>query len=91
MKLAALIFGSFLFAGVAQAKEVSLLNVSYDPTRELYQDINTAFAKETLEGQDRRRREGQPVPRRLGQAGARGHRRLAGRRRDAGPGLRHRR
>ena len=23
----------------------TLLNVSYDPTRELYQDINTAFAK----------------------------------------------
>jgi sulfate/thiosulfate-binding protein len=30
----------------AQAKEVILLNVSYDPTRELYQDINTAFAKQ---------------------------------------------
>ena len=30
----------------AQAqKPVTLLNVSYDPTRELYQDINTAFAK----------------------------------------------
>ncbi len=28
----------------AQAAEVSLLNVSYDPTRELYQDINKAFA-----------------------------------------------
>jgi len=27
------------------AKEVTLLNVSYDPTRELYQDINTAFSK----------------------------------------------
>jgi len=27
------------------AKEVTLLNVSYDPTRELYQDLNTAFAK----------------------------------------------
>ncbi|MBI3143967.1 MAG: sulfate ABC transporter substrate-binding protein [Pseudogulbenkiania sp.] len=25
--------------------DVSLLNVSYDPTRELYQDFNTAFAK----------------------------------------------
>ena len=24
---------------------VTLLNVSYDPTRELYQDFNTAFAK----------------------------------------------
>jgi sulfate transport system substrate-binding protein len=28
------------------AAEISLLNVSYDPTRELYQDVNTAFAKE---------------------------------------------
>ena len=28
----------------AQEKEVSLLNVSYDPTRELYQDFNAAFA-----------------------------------------------
>jgi sulfate transport system substrate-binding protein len=27
-------------------KEVVLLNVSYDPTRELYEDINPAFAKE---------------------------------------------
>jgi sulfate/thiosulfate-binding protein len=30
----------------AQAAEVSLLNVSYDPTRELYQDVNQAFAKQ---------------------------------------------
>ena len=28
----------------AQAAEQNLLNVSYDPTRELYQAINTAFA-----------------------------------------------
>lgn len=28
-----------------QAKEVTLLNVSYDPTRELYKEYNTAFAK----------------------------------------------
>jgi sulfate/thiosulfate transport system substrate-binding protein len=26
------------------AKDISLLNVSYDPTRELYQDVNKAFA-----------------------------------------------
>src|ERR1700675_4943021 len=31
-------------AGTAPA-EVKLLNVSYDPTRELYQEIDTAFAK----------------------------------------------
>jgi sulfate/thiosulfate transport system substrate-binding protein len=30
----------------AQAKPVTLLNVSYDPTRELYQAINEAFAKQ---------------------------------------------
>ena len=29
----------------AQAKEIKLLNVSYDPTRELYQEYNDAFAK----------------------------------------------
>ncbi len=29
----------------ASAAEVTLLNVSYDPTRELYQDYNAAFAK----------------------------------------------
>src|SRR5665213_3255926 len=29
----------------ANAKEVKLLNVSYDPTRELYTDYNAAFAK----------------------------------------------
>jgi len=28
----------------AEAKTVALLNVSYDPTRELYQDYNKAFA-----------------------------------------------
>lgn len=32
-------------AGAAHAADVTLLNVSYDPTRELYQDYNTAFAK----------------------------------------------
>jgi len=32
------------YAG-AQAAEITLLNVSYDPTRELYQEYNGAFAK----------------------------------------------
>jgi sulfate/thiosulfate transport system substrate-binding protein len=32
-------------AAVAGAKEIILLNVSYDPTRELYQEFNAAFAK----------------------------------------------
>lgn len=36
-----------LLAGstLAQAADVNLLNVSYDPTRELYQEYNVAFAK----------------------------------------------
>lgn len=34
---------AMLVAGVASARNVTLLNVSYDPTRELYQDINRAF------------------------------------------------
>jgi sulfate/thiosulfate transport system substrate-binding protein len=29
----------------AQTSPVTLLNVSYDPTRELYAEFNTAFAK----------------------------------------------
>ena len=32
-------------AGIALAKDVALLNVSYDPTRELYEEVNVAFAK----------------------------------------------
>jgi sulfate/thiosulfate transport system substrate-binding protein len=42
-----LVLGSFLLllAGLAQAGTVRLLNVSYDPTRELYQEYNAAFAK----------------------------------------------
>jgi sulfate transport system substrate-binding protein len=32
-------------AASAWAKDVTLLNVSYDPTRELYQDYNSVFAK----------------------------------------------
>jgi len=31
-------------AAEAQARPLTLLNVSYDPTRELYKDINTAYA-----------------------------------------------
>ncbi len=33
----------------ASAKDITLLNVSYDPTRELYQDVNAAFAKQWKE------------------------------------------
>ena len=40
---AAFAAGAFGFAGAARA-DASLLNVSYDPTRELYRDVNAAFA-----------------------------------------------
>ncbi|MET0654929.1 MAG: sulfate ABC transporter substrate-binding protein [Pseudoxanthomonas sp.] len=43
-----LAFGLTLAAG-ALAKDVKLLNVSYDPTRELYRDFNAAFAKDWLQ------------------------------------------
>ena len=36
---------SAVFAGSAVAKDYELLNVSYDPTRELYQDYNAEFIK----------------------------------------------
>jgi sulfate/thiosulfate transport system substrate-binding protein len=35
-----------LIAPAVHAADVNLLNVSYDPTRELYQDFNKAFAKQ---------------------------------------------
>ena len=36
---------TFLGAAPAHAANVTILNVSYDPTRELYEDYNAAFAK----------------------------------------------
>src|SRR5437016_11678255 len=42
--LVGLILG-FSIQGLAQGGKVTLLNVSYDPTRELYQDYNAAFAR----------------------------------------------
>jgi sulfate/thiosulfate transport system substrate-binding protein len=35
-----------VLAGAASAADVKLLNVSYDPTRELYKDLGDAFAKQ---------------------------------------------
>jgi sulfate transport system substrate-binding protein len=44
--LRSILFSALLGTAVlAQAADISLLNVSYDPTRELYQDYNAAFAK----------------------------------------------
>ena len=45
MRTLLLAFGLTLAAG-AVAKDVKLLNVSYDPTRELYKDFNAAFARD---------------------------------------------
>ena len=42
----ALLAAGLAFAAVAGAKDAKLLNVSYDPTRELYRDFNAAFAKD---------------------------------------------
>ncbi|ABA06013.1 Thiosulphate-binding protein [Nitrobacter winogradskyi Nb-255] len=38
------VLAGLIWAGSAYAADVSLLNVSYDPTRELYVDFNRAFA-----------------------------------------------
>ena len=35
-----------VFSAPSYAKDITLLNVSYDPTRELYQEFNVAFAKD---------------------------------------------
>src|SRR6202047_5074858 len=46
MKLKSLLISALTASALFAAGPVKLLNVSYDPTRELYQDINTAFAKQ---------------------------------------------
>lgn len=45
-KIHALIAASLFAAASAQAADLTLLNVSYDPTRELYKSENAAFAAE---------------------------------------------
>jgi sulfate/thiosulfate transport system substrate-binding protein len=49
-----LVAATLLGGSLAQAAEVTLLNVSYDPTRELYVEYNAAFAKywKAKSGQD---------------------------------------
>ena len=39
------LLAALVLAPIAQAADITLLNVSYDPTRELYQDFNAAFSK----------------------------------------------
>ena len=76
-RLLRLVFVAWVIAaaGVAQAAKVTLLNVSYDPTREFYQEYNAAFASywKAKTGDDVA---GQAIPRRFRQAGPVGHRRL---------------
>jgi sulfate/thiosulfate-binding protein len=43
-KILATIAASLILAGSSRAADVTLLNVSYDPTRELYSEVNKAFA-----------------------------------------------
>ena len=45
-KISQSLFALALLSQAALAADISLLNVSYDPTRELYQDFNAAFAKQ---------------------------------------------
>jgi len=46
-RIAQALFGAALMIGIGSSvvAQTTLLNVSYDPTRELYQDFNAAFAK----------------------------------------------
>lgn len=46
LRMTALSLFSVLAFGQTYAAEIHLLNVSYDPTRELFQEYNAAFAKE---------------------------------------------
>ena len=51
LAILALAAGAGPAAAQGGGKPVTLLNVSYDPTRELYEDFNQQFA-ELLEGED---------------------------------------
>jgi sulfate/thiosulfate transport system substrate-binding protein len=77
--LAAVSVVSACGAGSEQDGVVRLLNVSYDPTRELYRELNEQFAAQWLA------QTGQGVNVQM-----RSHRRLERRYRDAGAGLGHR-
>ena len=81
-RVVALIFAAASVFPATAAEQLTLLNVSYDPTRELWRDINEHFiadykAKTGIDVDD------QAVARRLEHAGARRDRRTRGRRRDA--------
>jgi sulfate/thiosulfate-binding protein len=64
MAMATVLLGIVLFCAAAMGADVELLNVSYDPTRELYRDVNEAFAAEW------RRRTGERVTIRMSHGGS---------------------
>jgi len=45
-KISQTVLAAMLVSQAAMAADITLLNVSYDPTRELYQDFNGAFARQ---------------------------------------------
>jgi sulfate transport system substrate-binding protein len=49
LRLAAVLAAAVSVSAPTLAAEKTLLNVSYDPTRELYQDVNAVFAKQWKE------------------------------------------
>ena len=76
--------------GRGEAQATSLLNVSYDPTRELYREFDAAF-NEHWQAEGHAGARHPDLARRLGRAGARGDRRPRRAGGDAGARQRHRR
>ena len=91
LPLLALLVGATLLVGCGRQSDsdLTILNVSYDPTRELYKEYNEAFVQH-WKREDGPDGHGRAVARRVGQAGPAGDQRFAGLGRHAGPGLRHR-
>ncbi len=83
------ILAGALWGGAAEA-QTRLLNVSYDPTRELYREVNEAFAAQLGRRRQRAGRD-RDLARRLRQPGAGGDRRPRRPGGDARARLRHQR
>ena len=45
LKIILTVIFAFTASGIASAKQITLLNVSYDPTRELYEEYNKVFSE----------------------------------------------
>ena len=89
--LLAAISATYLVLGAAQdVRAENLLNVSYDPTRELYREVNEAFHQGPVGRPGQRSPDHRGQPRRLRCSGPRGDRRAGGAGGDAGAGQRHR-